>query len=106
MPCEQRFLSNMAVSIYEAVLSSVLKSFRFKDEDDHENEIFSILSGTRARTNDILAGKCDSHRHSCTSFSKKVVVAKTSYQMFGILSFCYRESINNRTNNNFFSEIK
>ena len=27
-------------------------------------------------------------------------------QMFGILSFCYRESINNRSNNNFFGEIK
>ena len=87
---------------HETVASHVLKSFRFKDEDDYENEIFSILSGARARTNVILAGKCDSHRYSSTSFSENVVVAKTSYQMFGILSFCYRESINNRTNNNTF----
>ena len=81
----------MAVSIYEAVPSSVLESFRFKDKN-YEKEIFSILSGARARTNVILAGKCDDHRHSSTSFSENVVVAKTSYQMFGILSFCYRES--------------
>ena len=39
------------------------------------------------RTNVILAGKCDSHGHSTTSFSENVVVAKTSYQMLGILSF-------------------
>ena len=101
MPCGQRFLSRMAVSIYEAVPSSVLESFRFKDEN-YENEIFSILSGARARTNVILAGKCDSHRHSSTSFNENVLVAKTSYQMFGILSFCYRRSINNRTNNDIF----
>ena len=108
IPCKQRFLSSVAVSIYEAVTSSVLGSFRFNDEDDHEklNEIFAILSGARVRTNVILAGKCDSHRHSSTSFSENVVVAKTSYQMLGILSFCYRESMNNRSNNNFFGEIK
>ena len=41
----------------------------------------------RGRTNIILAGKSDSHRHSTTSFSENVVVAKTSYQMLGILSF-------------------
>ena len=45
----------------------------------------------RARTNLILAGKCDSNRHSTTSFSEYVVVAKTSYQMLGILSFSDRE---------------
>ena len=101
IPCEQRFLSRMAVSIYEAVPTGVLESFRFKDEN-YENDIFSILSGARARTNIILAGKCDRHRHSSTSFSENVVVAKTSYQMFGILSFCYRRSINNRTNNDIF----
>ena len=91
----------MAVSIYEAVPTGVLESFRFKDEN-YENEIFSTLSGARARTNIILAGKCDRHCHSSTSFSENVVVAKTSYQMFGILSFCYRQSINNRTNNDIF----
>ena len=45
----------------------------------------------RARTNVILAGKCASRRHSTRSFSENVVVAKTSYQMLGILSFSDRE---------------
>ena len=80
----------MAVSIYEAVPSSVLESFRFKDKN-YENEIFSILSGARARTNVILAGKCDDHRHSSTSFSENVVVAKTRYQLLESLSFSHRE---------------
>ena len=35
----------------------------------------------------ILAGKCDSHHNSTTSFSENVVVKKTNYQMLGILSF-------------------
>ena len=39
----------------------------------------------------ILAGKRDSRRHSTTSFSETVVVAKTSYQMLEFLSFCDRE---------------
>ena len=50
----------------------------------------SILSRVRAWINVIWAGKCDSqfsHCHSTTSFSENVVVAKTSYQMLGILSF-------------------
>ena len=50
-----------------------------------------MLSSTRVRTNVILAGKCDSHRHSTTSFSENVVVAKTSCQMLGILSFSDQE---------------
>ena len=45
----------------------------------------------QARTNVILAGKCDSRRYSTTSFKENVVVAKTSYQMLGILSFSGRE---------------
>ena len=44
----------------------------------------------RARTNVILAGKCDSCRYSTTRF-KENVVAKTSYQMLGILSLSDRE---------------
>ena len=52
---------------------------------------WSILSSARARTHVILAGKSDSRRHSSTSFSVDVVVAKTSYQMLGILSFSDRE---------------
>ena len=38
---------------------------------------FPILSSARARTNVILVGKCESHRHSSTNFSENVVVAKT-----------------------------
>ena len=56
-----------------------------------EDEIFSILSSARARTNVILAGKCGSLRQSTTSFSENVVVAKTSYQMLKILPFNDRE---------------
>ena len=51
------------------------------DEYNNENEIFSILSITRAWTNVILAGKRDIRRHSTTSFSENVVVAGTSYQI-------------------------
>ena len=43
------------------------------------------------RTNVIMAGKCDSRRHSTTSFNENVLVAKTSNQMLGILSFSERE---------------
>ena len=46
-------------------------------------KIFSTPS--TVRTNIILVGKCDSNLHSTTSFSKNVVVAKTSYKMLGIL---------------------
>jgi len=49
------------------------ESFRLSDEDDNENEFFSILSNAHARTNAILARKCDSYRHSTTSFNENVV---------------------------------
>ena len=52
---------------------------------------WSIQSSARARTNVIFAGKSDSRRHSTTSFSENVVVAKTTCQMLGILSFSDRE---------------
>ena len=68
------------------------------------NEIFSILSSGRARTNVILAGNCGlrrqsatsvilagkrgSRRHSTRSFKANVVVAGTRYQMLEVLSFC------------------
>ena len=57
-----------------------IESIRFWDEDDYENEIFSILSSARAWTSPILAGKRDSCYHSTTGFIENVVVAKTSYQ--------------------------
>ena len=69
----------------KGVLTAAGERFRFWDEDDYENEIFPILSGEPARTNVILAGKCRSRRQSTTSFSKNVVVAKTSYQLLEIL---------------------
>jgi len=37
------------------------------------------------RTNVILVGKCDSHRHSTMGFSKNVVVAGTSYQVLSLI---------------------
>ena len=42
------------------------------------------------RPNVILAG-VNGHRHSSKSFSANVLVAKTRYQMLGILSFSDRE---------------
>ena len=57
----------------------------------YENDFFSILSSARARTNVILAGKRGSRRHSTMSFSENVVLAKTSYQILEVLSFCNRE---------------
>ena len=82
-------LGTLRVSVRH--FNKTLESFRFWDEDDYENEIFSILSSARAWTNVILAAKCDSHRHSTTSFSENVVVAEASYLMLEILSFGDRE---------------
>ena len=45
-------------------------SWAYLDEDDFEDGIFTMLSGTREWTSVILAGKRDSRRHSTTSFSK------------------------------------
>ena len=66
------------------MLFHLLESYRFQDEDDYENDIFPILSGVRARTNVILAGKCGSRHQSTTSFSENVVVAKTSYKFYDL----------------------
>ena len=73
----------------EIVGPEVLESFSFWDEYDHEYEIFSILSSTRARTNVILAGKSDKRRHSTTSFSENVVLAGTS--LITILTFLVKK---------------
>ena len=71
----------------EIVTCHTVESFyRFYDKNDHKNTIFPIQSRSRVRSR-----KCDSHRHSTTSFSENVVVAKTSCQMLGILSFSDRE---------------
>ena len=70
-----------------------METFRFWDEDHNEYVIFSVLSGTRAWTSVILAGKRGSRRHSTTSFSENVEVAETSYQMLEVLSFCDRERV-------------
>ena len=44
----------------------------------YENKICSILSSAHTWASFILAGKCDSQRHSTTGFSENVVVAKIS----------------------------
>ena len=49
------------------------------------------FSSARGRTNIILAEISDRHRHSTTSFRENIVLAKTSYQMLGLLSFSNRE---------------
>ena len=75
----------------------------------HRLNIDRCISCVRVRTNVILAGKCDSHRHSSTSFSENVVVAKTSYQMLQILSFIDRErafSFKGNKRSNFRGEKK
>ena len=68
------------------------------------------LSCARARTSVILAGKCDSRRHSTTNFSENVVVAKTSYQMLRILLLSDRERasppFNGNKRTNFCGERK
>ena len=74
-------------------LMYTLETFRYCDEYDNECEIFSILSIARAWTSVILAGKRGSRRHSTASFSENVEVAKTSYQMLEVLSFCDRERV-------------
>ena len=56
-------------------------------EDDYEKEIFSILSHAPALTRVILTGKRDSRRHSTTSFSKSVVVAETSFDLWEFYHF-------------------
>ena len=57
-----------------------MESFRFRDEDDYEYQIFTILSIAHPLISVILAGKRDSRRHSVTRVSENVVVAGTSYQ--------------------------
>ena len=59
----------------------LIETLRFQDENDYEDEIFSIVSSDRARTSVILAGKRGSSRHSTTSFSENVVVAGTSFSI-------------------------
>ena len=82
------FLLDFRHNSCEECNSLLIESFTFWDEDDYKYEIFSILSIEHMRTNIILVGKCDSHRHSTMGFSKNVVVAGTSYQ---VLSFWERD---------------
>ena len=42
---------------------------------------------------DVILAGVSSHRHSSKSFSENVVVAKTRYQMLGILSFSDRKRV-------------
>ena len=52
-----------------------------------------MLSIARAWISVILAGKRESRRHSTTSFSENVVMAKTSYQTLEVLSLCDWERV-------------
>ena len=90
--CFRKFSKSMwpALHLFSYV---IIESFRFYDEYDNEYKVFSILRSARAWTSVILAGKSVSRRHSATSFSEKVVVAETSYQMLEVLSFCDRERV-------------
>ena len=58
-------------------------------------KFLSVLSSARVWASVILAGKRDNRRHSATSLSENgrenVVVAGAGYQMWDVLSFCYRE---------------
>ena len=65
-----------------------LESFRFWDENEYDDVIFSILSIAHVWASVILARKRDSRGHSTTSFSENVVVTGRSYQ---VLSFCDRK---------------
>ena len=47
--------SQARLSIIRALGAAFLESFRFYEDDDYENEIFSILSSAFAWTSDILA---------------------------------------------------
>ena len=80
--CEHPLIDKTIVLTEPAVArAQLLESFRFRDEDNYEYEIFTVLSISHAWTNVILAEKRDSRRHTTTSFSENVVVAGTSYQM-------------------------
>ena len=47
-------------------------------------QIFLLLSSAHLGVNVILAGKCDSHCRSTTSFSENVVMAGTSYEILEV----------------------
>ena len=74
------------------------RPLRFLEENDYENEIFSILSGAHALTSVILSGKRNSRLHSvtgcynvgkCRRDGNKFV--KFVCQMLEVLPFCERE---------------
>ena len=65
-----------------------IESFRSRDEDNYEYEIFSTLSSARVQTNVILAGK----RDSCRQINIRSFIILLSGE--GLTSF----SINNHTN--------
>ena len=68
--------------------------------NNHEYEIFSVLSSKRSWTSVILAGNRGSRRHSTTSFSEIVEVAGTSYQMLNVLSSCDDGGVTSFTRSN------
>ena len=56
----------------------LIETFRFRDENEYEDNISSILNKVRAWSSVIWAGKRDSRRHSTTDFSSNVVMTETS----------------------------
>ena len=76
-----------SLPFFLATCLTILETFRFKDRNDYDYEIFSILSSARAWTSVILAGKRESLRHSATNFGESTIVAETSSQMLEVLSF-------------------
>ena len=69
----------------------LIERFRFKDEDHYEYQYLLSTKSCKLVSQLHFAGKCDSRRHSTTSFTSNVTVAGTSYQMLEVVSFCYRE---------------
>ena len=72
-------------------LKAIIEIFRFYDDYDNEYEIFSVVSGARAWTSVILAGKRDSRRHSMTSFRENLVVPGNKLSKLTVLLFYNRE---------------
>ena len=71
------FLFRLAIlNYYDIVWFELLETFRFRDKNDYQGEVFLILSSACAWTSVILAGKCDSRRSSATGGGKKLTNAR------------------------------
>ena len=79
----------------------IVGTFRFKDENDYEYEIFSLDNIERAQTSVILAGKTWYRRHFSTRFCKIVVVSKQVKTTVVVLAFLdqWKGSVTSNQNN-------